>query len=152
MERSKIFIAAVFAGLAFSCSDEDSKTTNTATVQEVFDTMSVGKWKVINFVDGGNDHTADYAGFIFRFNKNTSAISAVNGGTTYTGMWSVTSEDDGDATSDVDFNINFTEPDDFMELSDDWDVVELGVNMVKLKDVGDESDGTDYLTFEKDLQ
>ncbi|WP_294818912.1 hypothetical protein [uncultured Flavobacterium sp.] len=149
MNKFRILAAALVAGTLASCSDDDTKTTTDPTVSEVFDTMSVGQWKVINFVDEGNDETTNFQGFIFRFNKNTGAATAVNGTTTHTGTWSVTSEDDNDGTGDVDFNINFTAPDDFTGLSDDWDVIQVSERMIKLKDAGGEGESDDYLTLEK---
>jgi len=52
-------------------------------------------------------------------------------------------------SDDIDFNISFSSPNDFEELSDDWHIESHSSTMIKLKDVSGGNGGTDFLTFEK---
>jgi len=54
-----------------------------------------------------------------------------------------------DSISDLDFNIDFSSPAQFFELSDDWEIIEKSTTVIKLKDVSGGNGGIDYLTFTK---
>ena len=43
----------------------------------------------------------------------------------------------------------FTTPAEFMDLSDDWDVINITDSKIELIDVSGGNGGTDYLTFER---
>ncbi|NNE02077.1 MAG: hypothetical protein HKN52_02840 [Eudoraea sp.] len=127
--------------------------TSAETVQAVSNLVVSGTWSITNYVDSGTDETNDYAGYSFSFNADGS-LDAVNGGTTITGSWSVTSDDssdddDYDSTDDIDFNIFFSTPPNFEELSDDWDIVSRSSTRIELIDISGGNGGTDSLTFEK---
>nr|WP_315147929.1 hypothetical protein [uncultured Flavobacterium sp.] len=49
----------------------------------------------------------------------------------------------------MDFNIAFASPATFLELTDDWEIIERTSTVIKLKDVSGGNGGTDYLTFTK---
>ncbi|MFN7419673.1 MAG: hypothetical protein ACK5RV_02185, partial [Flavobacterium sp.] len=69
---------------------------------------------------------------------------------TYTGVWSVTdSNSNDDSMDDLDFNIAFTTPANFLELTDDWDIQSRTDTKIELIDISGGNGGTDYLTFEK---
>ena len=82
---------------------------------------------------------------------------ATKAGTTVNGSWSITDDDDdssdddsdGDSSNDIDFNIVFNAPDDFTELSDDWDIISKSDSKIELIDISGGNGGTDLLTFEK---
>ena len=86
----------------------------------------------------------------FTFNSNGSVV-AVGNGLSVTGTWSVVNDDSNDdnPSSDLDFNLLFSSPEIFAELSDDWDVLERTDTKIRLIDVSGGNGGTDYLTFEK---
>ena len=152
MKKKTIFAAV--AGLLFfatACSsDDDSSTPSNTTVEEVVSTVASGTWRITNYVDSGTDETADFSGYNFTFGSN-SVLTAANGTNTYEGTWSVTDDDDG-PSNDIDFNILFSAPTAFVDLSDDWDVVERTSTKIRLVDDSGGNGGTDYLTFEKNPQ
>jgi hypothetical protein len=77
---------------------------------------------------------------------------ASNGTNIYTGTWSVTADngtDDDNPNSDLDFNLAFTTPANFADLTDDWNVVSQTDTKIELIDISGGNGGTDYLTFEK---
>ncbi len=146
----------VFALVAVSCSSDsdDAPLDPAQSVQAVTDIAVSGSWIISSYVDSGSDETSDYSGFSFTFNADGSLV-AVNGTTTITGSWSVTSDDssddddDYDSTDDVDFNIFFSAPPNFEELSDDWDIVSRSSTRIELIDISGGNGDTDTLVFEK---
>ncbi len=150
-------MAAMVCLVGASCSDDDSKSTNNnnaADVAAVITTATSGTWKITSFLEDTNDETNHFTGYNFTFGTNGS-LTATNGTNNYAGSWSVTDsnsssdDDDSSNSNDIDFNINFTTPADFEELSDDWDILERTATKIKLVDVSGGNGGTDYLTFEK---
>ena len=154
MKKLKIFCAAVAVFLAVSCGDDDNSSNNNNNNQQQINTivaaMQQGNWRVTTFVDSGVDETNHFTGYNFTFGSN-GTLTAVKGETTVTGLWSVTDSDssDDDPGSDIDFNIGFTTPADFVDLTDDWDINERNANRISLIDVSGGNGGTDILVFEK---
>jgi hypothetical protein len=59
----------------------------------VLQAMTTGQWKISNFVHNGNNITADFANYRFKYYKNKT-VDAINNGTVeQTGQW------DGNATA-----------------------------------------------------
>jgi hypothetical protein len=151
MKKNAIF-AFIVGGLFFatSCSSDDDSnpsTTNPSTT-DVINTVSSGTWRITSYLDSGQDETADFAGYNFTFGAS-NVLTATNGTNNYSGIWSVTNDDD--SANDLDFDILFSAPApaSFQDLSDDWDVVERTETKVRLRDVSGGNGDTDYLTFEK---
>lgn len=57
--------------------------------------------------------------------------------------------DGGQTTGEIDFNIFFASPENFSELSDDWNIVSYSDTKIELMDVSGGDGETDLLTFEK---
>ncbi len=130
--------------VAVACNNEDSTNSNQT---KVVNTVSSGTWRITYFYDTDKEETANFTGFNFTFG---SSLTATKGSTTYTGTWSVTdSNSNDDSMDDLHFNILFTAPPDFEDLSDDWDILEMTDTKIKLIDISGGNGGTDYLTFEK---
>ena len=130
--------------VAVACNNEDSTNSNQT---KVVNTVSSGTWRITYFYDTDKEETANFTGFNFTFG---SSLTATKGSTTYTGTWSVTdSNSNDDSLDDLHFNILFTAPPDFEDLSDDWDILEMTDTKIKLIDISGGNGGTDYLTFEK---
>ena len=55
----------------------------------------------------------------------------------------------GITSGDIDFNIFFSAPADFAELSEDWDIISHTASKIELIHVSGGNGGTDLLTFEK---
>lgn len=136
-------ITAFLMLIICSCKKDDDTTPTPVTASGVSSTVSSGTWRVTNFNDSGNDETAHFTNYVFSFN-NSGVITAVNGGNTVTGIWST-----GTDNSKVKFNIGFSAPDDFEELSEDWEVMERTDTKIRLRHISGGNGGTDLLTFEK---
>ena len=141
-----------FTLMSSMCSSDDdnsSSNDNSAEILQITNAMQVGTWRITSYVDSGQNETNDFTGYNFTFSAN-GTLTATNGTTTYTGSWSVTdSNSSDDSPEDVDFNINFTSPPNFEELSDDWDIISHSSTKIELIDISGGNGGTDYLTFEK---
>ena len=157
MKNTIVTLTLLLVGLvATSCSSDNNDDTMqdpSVAVQAVTDLAVSGSWTISSYVDSGTDETNDFNGYTFTFNADGSLV-ADNGSATITGNWSVTSDDssdddDYDSDDDIDFNIMFSAPPEFAELSDDWDIVSRSASRIELIDISGGNGGTDTLTFEK---
>lgn len=134
--------------VASMCSNDDnpSSTVNQTTV---INTVSSGTWRITLYNDSGTIKTNQFTGYNFTFGPS-NVLTATNGTQTYTGVWSVTdTNSNDDSIDDLDFNIAFTAPANFLELTDDWDIQSRTDTKIELIDISGGNGGTDYLTFEK---
>lgn len=147
-----ILIPALFClfmlNVASMCSSDDSNTSTDPT--PVINTANQGTWRVTSYLNSGTDETNHFTGYNFTFGAS-NALTASNGTNTYTGTWSVTSDDSGDdsPSNDLDFNIGFTTPADFAELTEDWNIVSYSSTTIALVHVSGGNGGTDTLVFSK---
>jgi hypothetical protein len=135
---------------ASTCSSDDDSSSSSDT-SSIINTVSGGTWRVTLFDEDGSNHTDDFTNYDFTFGSS-NVLTATNGSTTVTGFWSVTNDDSGDDDnpgSDIDFNILFTSPDNFAELSEDWHILERTSTKIRLQHISGGNGGTDLLTFEK---
>jgi hypothetical protein len=136
-----------------ACDDNDEGMSRSAKVSEARSTAVSGEWRITQFVDSGTDETNHFSGYAFQF-ASSGSLTATNSTNTYTGTWSVTDDGSGDDNrgddfDDIDFNIIFTVPADFAELSEDWEIVSLSESNIELRHVSGGNGGTDLLTFQK---
>lgn len=134
--------------IASTCSNDDDNDNSSADTTPVINTVTAGTWRVTNFMEATTDHTSDFVGYNFTF-ATSNVLTATNGTNTYTGVWSVTSDDGDDSESDFDFNIAFSTPVNFTELSEDWEIVSRTDVKIVLTHISGGNGGTDFLTFEK---
>ncbi|MBC5834659.1 hypothetical protein G6N05_09330 [Flavobacterium sp. F372] len=142
-----LFIVTIFS----SCSDEDDVAVNNSVdPTPVINTVNTGTWRITFYQDSGVDETSDFSGYNFSFGAG-NILSATNGTNTYTGTWSVTSDNSNDdsPSNDLDFNIAFSAPANFTELTEDWNVISYTATRIQLIHVSGGGGGTDYITFEK---
>jgi hypothetical protein len=142
-----------FTLLSSTCSSDDddgNSNDNSAEINAIANSMESGNWTITYFYDTDSDETSDFNGYTFNFAAN-GVLTATNGVNTYTGTWSVTDDSSSSSSSDgdIDFNIAFSSPPDFEELSDDWDIISYSSTEIKLVDISGGNGGTDYLTFER---
>jgi hypothetical protein len=134
---------------ATTCSDDDDSVSSVNNPVDVINIVNNGTWRITYYYDTDHEETNSFNGYNFTFAPN-NVLLASNGTNNYTGFWSVTdSNSNDDSISDLDFNIAFSSPAQFEELSDDWEIVEKSLTRIKLKDVSGGNGGIDYLTFTK---
>ena len=154
MKKIKIISAFIFLftlGLVSSCSDDDDTSVNNSVdPTPVINIVNNGTWRVTLYEDSGTVETANFSGYNFSFGAG-NILSATNGTNTYTGTWSVTSDNslDDSPSNDLDFNIAFSAPANFADLTDDWNIISYTATKIQLIHVSGGGGGTDYVTFEK---
>ncbi|MGS2725363.1 hypothetical protein ACU8DI_02050 [Psychroserpens sp. BH13MA-6] len=105
--------------------------------------LTNGDWYVTYFFDD-TDETSDFADFVFNFASDNTATATDTNGTT-NGSWSTTSGDD----TELGLNLNFGTGIPLDELADDWDVLEVTNDIIRLKDISGGDGSEDFLTFER---
>jgi len=145
-----ILASIFFLNVASMCSSDDDSTSST-DFTPIINTVSLGTWRITSFIDSDVDETSHFTGYSFTFNPSNGKLTASNSSNTYTGSWSVTKDDSNDdnPSNDLDFNIAFTSPDNFVDLTDDWNIISRADTKIQLVSVSGGGGGTDYLTFEK---
>ena len=152
-------LTAAFTFLA-ACTSDDNDNDNpndlSAQISEIENLASTGSWIVASYIDSGTDETNDYNGYQFTFNQNGTLIAS-NGANQVEGTWSITVDDSNDSnddsmdnsSDDIDFNIFFSSPEVFSELTDDWDPMSITNNRMELRDISGGDGSIDTLVFEK---
>ncbi len=138
-----------------ACEEENTETDDQITSADVAQIQAAvmnGEWRIAYYFDSEKEETQDYFGYVFSFNQDSSLVAS-NGSLSISGAWSISdsadNSDDSNDMGDIDFNIFFGTPDDFEELSDDWDILEYSDTILRLTDVSGGNGGTDFLTLEK---
>jgi hypothetical protein len=142
-----LFIATAFS----SCTDEDDTVVNNSVdPTPVINVVNNGTWRITFYEDSSVDETSNFTGYNFSFGAG-NVLTATNGTNTYSGTWSVTSDNslDDSPSNDLDFNIAFAAPANFTDLTDDWNIISYTATKIQLIHVSGGGGGTDYITFEK---
>ncbi|WP_207303280.1 hypothetical protein [Hyunsoonleella flava] len=105
--------------------------------------LTSGDWYVTYFFDD-TDETADFSDYVFNFASDNTATATDMNGTT-NGSWSTTSGDE----TELGLNLNFGTGMPLDELADDWDVLEVTNDIIRLKDISGGDGSEDFLTFER---
>jgi hypothetical protein len=135
----------------------DTTVNSPGQVVDFSDTLKSGTWYITYFLEDGETETSDYNGYSFSFSDSGNvSVSILSTSATITGNWRIRSD-----SGLKELYLDFTHPGKFKELNDDWDVIELTGEIIRLKDHCNDScngscndsciDGLDYLTFYKNL-
>jgi hypothetical protein len=144
----KLIFLCIFFTSVFGCGDDPDPERN-PRIEEIENTVTTGKWRIVYFFDTDKDETNKYSNHTFQFLPNGSLV-ANDGPSSISGSWSVTdTSDSNDNSDDLDFNIFFTAAPFLDELSDDWEILSAGNTKLELRHVSGGNGGTDLLTFEK---
>lgn len=142
---SFILLTTILSLSVISCTKDDLSPGGSDDVSptELVNTLTGGSgWQITYFFDK-KDETARYGGYVFTF-ASDGKLTAVKGAATVSGSWSKGNDD-----SKSKLYINFSSPDAFEELSEDWVVLERTDTKVRLEHVSGGNGGTDLLTFER---
>lgn len=148
--KFSLVIAMLFVLTTSSmCSSDDNPSPSNNNPEDVINIVNNGTWRITYYYDTDQEETSNFNGYNFTFGAS-NVLTATNGTNNYNGSWSVTdSNSNDDSISDLDFNISFTAPVQFEELTDDWEIIEKSTTEIRLKDVSGGNGGIDYLTFTK---
>ena len=150
--RIKI-LPLLFLSLMFSCetSDDSPMDISTVDVVELKAVVQSGTWMVARYQEDGVDQTSNFSGYQFSFGSD-GVLNASDQTTSLSGAWSITSDsssDDDSSDDDIDFNIFFTSPNDFAEISEDWEIVSYSSSRIELTHTSGGDGSVDSLFFEK---
>ena len=137
-----ILLFALLMTFGIACSKDDDNSSS-ITPDNVSNTVTSGTWRITYYWDTDHEETSSYSGYSFTF-ATGGVLTAVKTGSTVTGTWSTGTDD-----SKTELVIGFASPASFVELSDDWEVIENTSTKIRLQDVSGGNGGTDLLTFEK---
>jgi hypothetical protein len=136
-----------FLNTASMCSSDDASIATNQT--NLVNTATSGTWRITSYLDSGVVETNNFSGYNFIFSQN-GTLTAIGNGLTNSGTWSITdTNSNDDSLDDLDFNISFSSPADFFDLTDDWEIVSRTDTKIVLIDISGGNGGTDNLTFEK---
>jgi hypothetical protein len=127
--RQFLYLIAILFCFASCSSDNDN-----APIEN-------GTWRVTLFTDSGNDETGDFAGYSFQF-KTDGKLMATKAGAVKEGTWS-RSASSNKFLIDLGPKDNTNKP--LGELTDDWKIISIGDNQVRLTD--DNASSQEFLTF-----
>jgi hypothetical protein len=115
--------------------DDDNSVAASSTIQ--------GAWRVVSYTENGVDHLSCFTGYTFNFNSG-GIVAAMNGSTSVSGTWSTGFDD-----SQKKLYLQFSGSSCFVEISDDWHILEQTATKIRLEDVSGGNGGTDVLEFGK---
>jgi hypothetical protein len=111
--------------------------------------VTEGTLKITFNWDSNLNETINFDSFNFSFGANNELI-ATEGTNTYNGTWSITDTNGYiDSLSNFKFDITFNAPIHFVEILDDWEIIDESESYIKLRDVIERSDQKDFLAFSK---
>jgi hypothetical protein len=150
-----IMCALLMTAVLLAACDDDDNSGNNLQQQKttVENTVDSGQWRITYFFDTDSEETDNFTNYIFDFGES-NVLTASNGSNNVVGTWSITDDDNSNDDSnssfnDIDFNIGFTSPPDFEELSEDWEIVSISDTKIELRHESGGNGGTDLLTFER---
>lgn len=125
----KLFLIALTIGLA-SCSksNDDNPSNNNNNSNQV-----TGNWTVTYYFDSGKDETSDYNGYTFDF-ASSGVLTAMNSQSTFTGTWRISDRSSDDDSSSNKLVIAITGNKYMDDLQDDWLIVSISDNEIRLMD------------------
>jgi len=121
------------------CIGDGGSIDDTVLVQA----LTTGDWFITYYFDDVDD-TTDFNDYIFNFASDGSS-TAINSSGTTNGTWSTSL---GDETP-LELNLNFGATMPLDELAEDWDVLEVTNDIIRLKDVSGGDGSIEFLTFER---
>ena len=133
MRKISTFVLVMLMGV--SCNRD-----NTSPVIDT-NAPASGTWRVTLFSERGNNETGDFGGYTFTFGSNGTAVAA-KGGTNTNGTWNISSR-----KFNLDFGVKSDANKPLGELTDDWKIISVTTNEIKLTD--DNASSAEFLTFSK---
>jgi hypothetical protein len=147
-----ILFCVFLLNTASTCCDDDTiAIVAVAKSPDIIrNTLNQGSWKVTYFLDARTNKTSSFLGYFFTFVSNEILIASTTS-SDFTGNWFVakSSIGDDDSKKDINFTISFSSPTAFVELSNDWKVVDITATELRLRGLNSSTGETNYVTFER---
>lgn len=122
--RAAIVISIALTTTYSTCKKEDNNSL-ASQATALTQTAATGKWKVTYFFDNSTDHTSYFTGYEFTFNSGGTVSASKSGSPTITGTWSSGNDD-----STVKLFLNFGTTTYFIEMNNDWQLVQQTSTLV----------------------
>jgi hypothetical protein len=110
---------------------------------ELFVELVKGEW-IVGYFFNETDKTSDFTDYKFTFSTDSTVI-ADNGSNQINGTWDGKSEDNGSH----ELELKFAETALFVQLEDDWDVLDFDGKVIKLMDEDTVEGSKRFLNFER---
>ncbi len=136
MNKLPWFFALLFAFTA--CKKDDALAP-----EDVSSHITSGNWRVTYYLHHNIDETSSFEPYVFFF-SSSGIVGATTAADTISGTWSVRKD-----SGKTKFDLYFSSPSLFEEISEDWIVLESTDSKLRLQDQSGSSSDIDYLTFEK---
>jgi hypothetical protein len=117
---------------------DDNGSSNSA----FSDVIVTGTWKISSVIDGDEDETYHYIGYVFTFSSNGTS-TAVATASSLNGNWAYYTEGTLSKLTLSYFGETLE------ELEKDWQIIEFNTTFIKLRHISGGSGKTHYLTFTK---
>ncbi|MFC4262979.1 hypothetical protein ACFOWM_08830 [Ferruginibacter yonginensis] len=141
--KSILLTVISFCVISLSSCKKDDNSTN-ITTSAVTATVVTGNWRITYYYDTDHEETNNYSGYSFVFANNNTVTATKTGTTAINGTWNTALDD-----SKTKLVLSFSSPASFVEISDDWHVIERTDTKIRLQDVSGGNGGVDFLTFER---
>jgi len=154
MRKNLVYLLMILVLLLVSKACEKNETPiedliSLIDIDAVKATLTAGDWKIVHFFDSQIDQTSGFEGYILNFNSD-GILGATNGNSSLSGAWTIASSANSDENSGgIDFEILFSTPELFEQLSDCWAIKNFNDSKIELMNNNGENGGTNLLTFEK---
>jgi hypothetical protein len=127
-----LLVLLAFSVSFISCDDDDMPDPNNFDTTTVTDfLLHSNGLKITLLIDDNDDETSYFDSYVFIFNQDGTVVATNNAGS-ISGTYTVI-RDDGK----VELLLNFPDNPPFDELNDDWYVVTIDQNTIRLDDDGD---------------
>jgi len=120
---------------------EDSGNTDVSDLEEY---LTTDTW-FVDYFFAETDETSNYCEYGFYFESN-GTVSANNGTNFVNGTWNVILDN-----NELKVVFDFGNEIPFDELNEDWKVLTATINEIELEDISDGNEGTDLLTFNREI-
>lgn len=121
------------------CINENNDPEDTS---EQIQNLTTGNWYLTYYFDD-YDETNDFNGYEFTFDTDNTA-EATNGSNTVNGTWIIA------GSNNDNLSLFFGNNNPFDELDEDWSILEITSEVIRLKHISGGDGSVDFLTFERD--
>jgi hypothetical protein len=153
MKRTNILLTLLFVIFITGCDKDECHVCHececicanpSAQANDISATLKSGTWFISYFFEDGEPETSDFSGNSFTYSDSgIIAVSIRDSVTDITGNWKLMTKN-----GQSELYLDFMQPGKFLDLNDDWEVIEYTKKLIRLEELCDDDTGViDYLTF-----
>jgi len=131
MKKAFFLLSAILLLTGNSCSKKDKEDELTQDI--LFQMVVSAKWEIVLYAEDDDVLTSGFADYTFSF-LSSNDIRATDGTNIHFGDWYVYENPSTvEGASDFIFHITFTEPENFVSLTGDWDVLSADAQSLQMQ-------------------